>query len=85
MNVAIQVAGMSCGHCAKTIRQAVSVLSGVNRVEVDVARGVVTVDGNYELAAVNSAIADAGYTPQGVIDPPQRQLPMVAAGGCCCG
>lgn len=43
----------------KTIRQAVSVLSGVNRVEVDVARGVVTVDGNYELAAVNAAIADA--------------------------
>lgn len=87
MNVAIQVAGMSCEHCANTIRQAVSALPGVDHVDVDVSRGVVTVDGDCDLAAISAAIADAGYTPHGAIDPaPRRLLPMAdaSAGGCCC-
>lgn len=88
MNVAIRVSGMTCEHCAKTIRQAISQLSGVNRVDVDVLGGVVTVDGDCDAATITAAIADAGYTPQGVIDPsPRRPLPMAesSSGGCCCG
>jgi len=88
MSVAIRVTGMSCGHCANTIRQAVSTLAGVDRVDVDVAGGIVTVDGDGDAAAISAAIADAGYTPQGAVSPPSRPLLPIAGSsdnGCCCG
>jgi copper chaperone CopZ len=88
MSIVIRVGGMSCGHCANTIRQAVSALAGVSRVDVDVASGLVTVDGDGEISAISSAIAQAGYVPQGVIAPsPRPSLPLADSShsGCCCG
>lgn len=86
MNVAIRVAGMSCEHCANTIRQAVATLAGVDRVDVDVARGIVTVDGDCDATAISAAVADAGYTPQGAVSSPSRPLLPIAGlsdNGCC--
>ncbi|MBB3748621.1 copper chaperone CopZ [Mycolicibacterium sp. BK634] len=82
MSVAIRVVGMSCDHCANTIRRAVSALTGVNRVDVDVAGGIVTVDGDCDA----SAVADAGYTALGTIGP-RPPLPIAGSSDndCCCG
>jgi len=86
MSISIRVDGMSCGHCANTIRQAVSALDGVRAVQVDVAGGTVTVDGDSPVATITAAIAEAGYTPREVIDPsPRVSLPLANSGGCCCG
>lgn len=86
MTISIHVDGMSCEHCANTIRRAVSALDGVQALEVDVAGGTVTVDGDCPVATIVAAITDAGYTPQGVVEAaPRISLPLVSSGGCCCG
>ncbi|MEV4110044.1 heavy metal-associated domain-containing protein [Nonomuraea sp. NPDC049695] len=63
MTLSVAVSGMSCGHCASTIRQQVLPLRGVERVEVDVPGGRVTVSGGPLLqeSQVREAIAEAGY------------------------
>lgn len=88
MSVVIRVGGMSCGHCADTIRQAVAPLAGVDRVDVDVATGIVTAHGDCDAASISAAITQAGYTPEGEVEPaPRPSLPMADAskGHCCCG
>ncbi len=65
MSVVIRVGGMSCGHCANAIRQAVTPLAGVERVDVDVASGIVTAHGDCDAASISAAITRAGYTPRG--------------------
>lgn len=52
---------MSCGHCVAAITSAVEPLRGVSGVEVDLAGGVVTVDGTPNVEALTAAIEDAGY------------------------
>jgi copper chaperone len=61
MSLVFEVRGMSCSHCVATITSAVSALPGVTGVDVDLAGGVVRVDGVPDAAAVSAAIDDAGY------------------------
>ncbi|MFC9738916.1 heavy-metal-associated domain-containing protein [Streptomyces noursei] len=61
------VTGMSCEHCAASIREDVSEVSGVREVEVDLAGKAVTVHGTgLDDERLRAAIAEAGY---GVVDP----------------
>ncbi len=61
--VSINVNGMTCGHCAQTVSGAVSTVSGVNAVEVDVVAGTVVVSGtDVDHDAIHVAIVDAGYS-----------------------
>lgn len=58
------VEGMSCGHCVETIKSAVSGLSGVLEVEVDLEKKQVSVD--YDEAQsgrekIASVITEAGF------------------------
>lgn len=57
-----EVKGMSCEHCVASVREEVSEIDGVSRVEVDLASGRVVVSGE-QLSddAVKSAVDDAGY------------------------
>jgi copper chaperone len=57
------VTGMTCGHCAASVSEEVSAISGVQSVEVDLASGAVTVASQapLDLEAVRAAVADAGY------------------------
>jgi copper ion binding protein len=57
----LEVHGMSCGHCVSAITSAVSSLSGVTGVAVDLEAGSVRVEGTPDAAAVTAAIEDAGY------------------------
>lgn len=57
------VTGMSCDHCVRAVTTEVGRLPGVTRVEVDLARGRVTVTSDQPLAedAVRAAVDEAGY------------------------
>ena len=57
------VTGMTCDHCVRAVSEEVSRLVNVDRVEVDLVRGVVTVhsDGPVDRAAVRAAVDEAGY------------------------
>ena len=57
------VAGMSCDHCVRAVRDEVSNLEGVQDVSVDLASGALTVTSTQPLdeSAVRAAVEEAGY------------------------
>ena len=55
------VAGMTCEHCVRSVTEEVSEVPGVTAVQVDLAGGRVTVQGDADDAAVRAAVAEAGY------------------------
>ncbi|MCG7206211.1 heavy-metal-associated domain-containing protein [Streptomyces arenae] len=56
------VTGMSCEHCAASIREKVSEVPGVSEVVVDVAAKSVTVHGtDLDDSRLRAAIVEAGY------------------------
>ena len=63
----VTVTGMSCGHCATSVREEVGGLPGVRAVEVDLSSGLVTIDSDNQLdpSAINDAVAEAGYAVAG--------------------
>lgn len=65
--VIISVPDMTCGHCEKTIRDALSAIDSNAQIEIDLAAQVVktTVPAGDAMAA----IVDAGYSP--IIAPDQ--------------
>jgi copper chaperone len=61
-SITFHVPDMTCGHCEKTVRGALSdVLPGVS-VSVDLGAQKVTVAG--DAATAETAIRDAGYSPE---------------------
>ncbi|MCK8824073.1 heavy-metal-associated domain-containing protein [Fuchsiella alkaliacetigena] len=59
----LKVTGMSCGHCKGAVEEAVSALSGVEAVEVDLDSELVKVDfeaATVGLAEIEQAIEEAG-------------------------
>ncbi len=60
----LRVKGMSCEHCVKAIREAVTAVCAGAEVEVDLEAGTVTVEGTDDRAAVVEAIEEAGYEVQ---------------------
>jgi copper chaperone len=60
----MNVEGMTCGHCAQTVKDAVTGLSGINRVEVDLEKKLVTVEFDEVLGKVESItdkIVEVGF------------------------
>ncbi|UJL48410.1 heavy-metal-associated domain-containing protein [Corynebacterium diphtheriae] len=60
-----QVTGLTCGHCAKSVTQALQALPQVDDVQIDLAAGgvsTVTVTGVVPPEMVCRAIEEAGYT-----------------------
>ncbi|MEV6055098.1 heavy-metal-associated domain-containing protein [Streptomyces sp. NPDC052107] len=56
------VTGMSCEHCAASIREEVSEVPGVSEVVVDLAANAVTVHGtDLDDERLRAAIVEAGY------------------------
>jgi len=56
------VSGMTCDHCVLSVREEVSEVEGVREVDVDLASGRMTVQGEgFTDDAVRSAVAEAGY------------------------
>ena len=63
MQTTYSVEGMTCAHCAASVKEEVSEVPGVTGVVVDVDTGAVVISSNAELdaAAVDAAIEEAGY------------------------
>jgi len=59
----VTVAGMSCGHCATSVREENTEIPGVRAVDVDLVSGNVTIDSDsaVETATIRTAVEDAGY------------------------
>lgn len=57
------VEGMTCGHCAGSVRAEVQKIPGVIEVSVDVSAGRLTVHSDEPVApeAVSEAVEEAGY------------------------
>lgn len=62
-NINVTVTGMSCGHCAASVREEVGSIPGVNTVDVDVATGEVAIgtSGEVGVVAIKRAVEEAGY------------------------
>lgn len=61
MQAKYRVKGMTCGGCARAVSNAIRAVAADARVEVDVASGVLAVEGGVTDAAVAKAVADAGF------------------------
>ncbi len=59
-----QVEGMTCEHCVRAVTGELLLLPGVQRVDVDLESGAVTVtsDDPLDRANVAEAVDEAGYT-----------------------
>ncbi len=57
----LQVSGMTCGHCARAVTQALEALPQVERALVDLSTGEVSVEGTADEAAIRHAIEEEGY------------------------
>jgi copper chaperone len=61
----INVEGMSCGHCVKSIEQAVGSLNGVSKVSASLTEKKVSVEYDSDrvtLETIKNIINDQGYT-----------------------
>jgi len=61
MDQNFQVQGMSCGHCANAVTQAVKGIDPAADVKVDLASGRVDVRSDKDRAALVQAIEEEGY------------------------
>jgi copper chaperone len=61
--VTVTVTGMTCGHCASTVREEVGSIPGVTAVDVDLASGKVIIDSDHQVDedAIKGAVEEAGY------------------------
>lgn len=59
----VTVSGMTCGHCASSIREEVGQIADVTAVDVELSSGTVTINSNspIKLDAVEKAVEEAGY------------------------
>ena len=61
MNQTFQVQGMTCGHCAGAVTQAVKSVDTQAEVKVDLASGKVEVQSQEDHGAIAKAIEEEGY------------------------
>lgn len=52
---------MSCNHCKANVEKAIRGVEGVTDVEVDLASGTATVQGNHDHAALIARVDSFGY------------------------
>ena len=55
------ITGMNCPHCQATVKKAISNVSGVTAVDVNLSSGVAAVEGAHSADAVVDAVRKAGF------------------------
>ena len=80
----LQVQGMSCGGCVKSVTAALKPLPGVQTVEVDLPAGHVTVNGDFPQGGdpLALAVTAAGY-PAKLTSAITAATGVKKSGGCC--
>ena len=57
----LQVEGMTCGGCARSVTKSVQAIDSNAKVDIDLQNKKVRIDSGAGLDAIKSAISDAGY------------------------
>ncbi|MGV3654895.1 MAG: heavy-metal-associated domain-containing protein [Noviherbaspirillum sp.] len=57
----LQVEGMTCGGCARSVSRSVQAIDSNAKVDIDLQNKKVRIDSGADLDAIKSAISDAGY------------------------
>ena len=58
----LKVEGMNCGHCVKSVTEALSGVIGVKKVvEVSLERGEAVIDGSADAGALIAAVEERGF------------------------
>jgi copper chaperone CopZ len=70
------VDGMTCDHCVRSITKAIQAIDAQARVDVDLPRGTVTIDGKVDAGRATSAIEAEGYRVT------YAAVPNACCGGC---
>ena len=62
----LTVSGMTCGACVGPVEKAINSIAGVQKVEVDLASGIVKVEGNVSqhVKEIIAALEEEGYLAQ---------------------
>lgn len=62
-SVTVTVSGMTCSHCAASVREEVAAIAGVTDVDVDADSGevILTADHAVDTATIKAAVEEAGY------------------------
>lgn len=62
-NITLKVSGMTCGHCEKAVKGALSAIEGVEQVDVELKTGKVEVVANEYVSeqALKDAVEEQGY------------------------
>ncbi len=60
--IKLNITGMTCQHCVKSVREALADVPGVDKVvEVNLERGEATLEGNPETDRLLEAVREEGY------------------------
>ncbi len=68
MSHTYRVSGMTCGHCAGAVTEAIVAAAPQAHVPVNLDQKTVTVEGVGDEAVVAQAVADAGYQFEGRVE-----------------
>lgn len=60
-SIILEVRGMTCGHCAKTVERAARNVPGIEDARVELATGKLTARGHAPREQIAAAIRAAGY------------------------
>ena len=62
----VEVRGMHCPKCVASVTKALSAVTGLTNVSVDLAKGLATFEGQADEAAIKAAIDAIGFEPGAV-------------------
>src|SRR5690606_13540996 len=69
----LKISGMTCGHCVKSVTEALEDVDGVKRADVDLQQGRATVEYDESRTTPRSlaqAVTEEGYPAEGILCPP---------------
>lgn len=82
--IELDVKNMTCGHCVRAVCGAVNAIDPAAKVQVELERGRVLVDGQRSSAELISALQEAGY-PSSIAGAQPSEAAAPRKTGCCCG
>ncbi len=73
--VKLKIKGMTCQHCAKTVKEALESVEGVKSARVYFPQGLAEVEGNAETKNLIEAVRRAGYDAEKIEEAPEVYVP----------
>lgn len=83
--IILNIPGMHCGGCARTIEKALRSVSGVDAVSADAGRKIAEIDGSASSADLVAAVKTAGYEAEVATNVRNPEERPPAKSKCCCG